>query len=45
MTNKKWGKKKKADVCREFGLVNSTMQRFGKTEAKLLVRLNGTDPE
>jgi len=37
--------KKKADVCREFGLVNSTMQRFGKTEAKLLVRLNGTDPE
>ena len=26
-----------ADVCREFGLVNSTIQIFGETEPKLLV--------
>jgi hypothetical protein len=31
------------DVYREFGLVNSANQRFGKTETKLLVHLNRTD--
>jgi hypothetical protein len=27
-------------VCREFDLANQTIQRFGKTEPKLLVHLN-----
>ena len=35
--------KMKADWCREFGLVNSTIQT--ETEPKLLVRLNGMDRE
>jgi hypothetical protein len=34
-----------ADVCREFGLVNSTIQTIRKTERKLLVHLNRTDRE
>jgi hypothetical protein len=32
--------KKKADMCREFGLVNSMIRIFVKTEPKLLVLLN-----
>jgi CENP-B N-terminal DNA-binding domain. len=32
--------KKKDDVSREFGVADYTIQRFGKTEPKLLVHLN-----
>jgi len=32
-------------VYREFGLINYTTQKFGKTEPKLLVRLDKTDLE
>jgi len=32
-------------VCREFDLANFTIQRFGKTEPKLLVHLNRTGRE
>ena len=39
------GGESETDVYREFGLVNSTTQTFGKTEPKLLVRLNRTDLE
>jgi transposase-like protein len=37
--------KKKADVCREFGLINSTIQMIWKTEPELLVRLKRSDQE
>ena len=37
--------KKKADVCPEFGLVNSTIQTTWKNRTKLLVYLNRTDRE
>jgi transposase-like protein len=42
--------KKKADVCREFGVGNLVSlilrpKRFGKTEPKLLVHSNRTDRE
>jgi hypothetical protein len=30
-------------VCREFGLINSTIKMIWKNEPKLLVRLNRTD--
>jgi len=43
-TNRKWFKKE-ADVCREFGLVNSKIQTIWKTEPKFLVRLNENDRE
>ena len=33
-------KKKKTNVCWEFGLVNATIQMIWKNETKLLVRLN-----
>jgi hypothetical protein len=32
--------RKKADVCREFGLVNSTVQTIWKIKHKLLMHLN-----
>ena len=37
--------KKKAGVCREFGLLNSMTQAIRKTEPKLLARLNRMDRE
>ena len=37
--------KKKACVCLEFGLVNSSPKLFVKTEPKLFVRVKGTDRE
>ena len=40
-TNRKWTEK--ADACRKFGLVNSTIQNIWKTEPKLLVYFNRTD--
>ena len=39
MTRQTDNGKDKADVSREFILVNSTAQNFGKTESELLVRL------
>jgi hypothetical protein len=38
-------RKRKAYVCREFGLVNSRSKLFVKTEPKLHVRVKGTDRE
>lgn len=35
--------KKKAGLCREFGLVNSMLQTTCKIEPKFLMRLNRTD--
>jgi hypothetical protein len=32
-------------MCREFGLENYTIQKFGETEPNLLGRLKGTDRE
>jgi hypothetical protein len=37
--------KKKPDFCREFGIVNSTIQTICKNRTKLLVLLNGMDRE
>jgi len=37
------GEKNEADVGREFCLVNSAIQAVGKSEPKLLERVNGTD--
>ena len=37
--------KKKAGVCKIFGLVNSTIQTIVKTESKLLVHLNKTNKD
>jgi inactivated superfamily I helicase len=37
--------KKKADVCREFGLVNSTVQTIWKNETELSALLNKMDHE
>jgi hypothetical protein len=34
-----------ADLCREFGLVNSTIHTIWKTESKLLERSKGKDRE
>ena len=44
MTNEK-NEKQKADVCRKFGLVNSTVQTIWKDSTKLLVRVNRMDQE
>jgi hypothetical protein len=38
-------KKNKADVRREFGPANYTIQKFGKTEPKVLGCLKRTDRE
>ena len=35
--------KKKADVCQECGIVNSTIQMVWKRDEKLLVHLNRMD--
>jgi len=32
--------KKKADVCQEFGLVNSTIEKIYKNRTQTLVRFN-----
>jgi hypothetical protein len=37
--------KEKAKVCREFGLVNSTIQKIWENTTKILVRLSRTDRE
>ena len=39
------GKKKKADVSRDNGFVNSTIQKIWKNGPKLLLHLNRTDRE
>jgi hypothetical protein len=36
-------REKKAYVCLEFGLVNSSSKLFVKTKPKLFVRVKGTD--
>jgi transposase-like protein len=37
--------KTKADVCREFGFVNSTLQTIWKNRTKIISALNRTDGE